>query len=423
MEKCSRFSFSKILMTTIQPVITDEMLQKKLSSLKTMSDVTDFAKELIAPTLQAMLEQEMTQHLGYPKHDPSGNLTGNSRNGSSTKKIKTSFGESSLAVPRDRNGSFDPVAVRKYESVTNDVEEKIISLYAKGMSTRDINTHMQDLYGISISADMVSGITDKVLPLVKQWQQKPLSSLYPIVYLDGIHFKVRDGGKVVSKCAYIILGINAEGRKEILGIWVGENEGAKFWLQVLSDIKHRGVEEILICCIDGLSGFGDAIRTVYPNAQVQRCIIHQIRNTVKYIPHKHKKGFCKALKSIYAANTEEAGLFALEEVKEKFPEYAIYLKSWEDNWQELSPFYGYPEAIRKIIYTTNAIESLNRQFRKVTKTKAVFPHSESLIKLLYLAQVDISKKWKAPIHNWGEIIAQLAIIFPDQIQKILSPSF
>ncbi|MEE9373118.1 MAG: IS256 family transposase [Saprospiraceae bacterium] len=407
---------------THKPVITDEILQQKLGSLKTMSDVTDFAKGLIAPTLQAMLEQEMTQHLGYPRHDTSGNLTGNSRNGSSHKQLKTGFGETSLTIPRDRNGSFDPMAVRKYETVTSDVEEKIISMYAKGMSTRDINTHMSDIYGVSISADMVSSITDKVLPLVKQWQERPLSRLYPIVYLDGIHFKVRDGGKIVSRCAYIVLGINAEGMKEILGIWIGENEGSKFWLQVLHNIKHRGTEEMLICCVDGLSGFPNAIKTIYPNAQIQRCIIHQIRNTVKYIPHKHKKSFCKALKTIYTAVDEESGLLALEEVKEQFPEYKIYLKSWEDNWQELSPFFEYPDEMRRIIYTTNTIESLNRQFRKITKTKSVFPHNESLSKLLYLVQEDITKKWIMPIRDWAKIIAQLSIFFPDQIESVISSS-
>jgi putative transposase len=278
-----------------------------------------------------MLEQEMTEHLGYPKHDPAGHLTGNSRNDHSTKNLKTGFGPAELSVPRDRNGKFEPTVIEKYQTMTNDVEAKIISMYGKGMTTRDIHQHMHDIYGISVSADMVSGITDKVLPLVREWQSRPLSSLYPIVYLDGIHFKVRDGGKIVSKCAYVILGINAQGMKEILGIWIGENEGAKFWLRTLNEIKQRGVDDILICCIDGLSGFSEAIRTVYPDAEIQQCIVHQIRNTTKYIPHKDKKDFCKDLKGIYTAPTEEAGLSALETMKEKWSQYAVYLGGWRKN--------------------------------------------------------------------------------------------
>jgi len=389
--------------------------QQKLKTLKTLGDVTEFAKDLVAPTLQTMLEAEMDKHLGYPKHHPAGNLTGNSRNGYSSKKLKTNFGEAAIQIPRDRNGVFDPIAVPRYETVENGVEEKIIAMYAKGMTTTDINRYMEDIYGIDVSSTMVSSITDKVIPLIKEWQVRPLSGIYPFLYLDGLHFKVREGGKIVNKCAYIMLGINSSGMKEILGIWIGGSEGSKFWMQVLSEIKNRGVEDVFICCVDGLTGFPDAIRAIFPEAVVQQCIVHQIRNTVKFVSSKDRKKFCSDLRTIYTAPTEEAGLDALEEVKNKWKQYEIYLKRWEENWTELSPFFAYPEQIRRIIYTTNAIENLNRQFRKVTKTTTIFPHNESLLKLLWLAQRDISKRWTMPIQRWGEIISQLVVLFPDRI--------
>jgi len=395
--------------------LTYEEYQKKVKNLKTIGDVTNFAKELVGPTLQTMLEAEMTNHLGYQKNHISGQLTGNSRNGYSKKTIKSSLGEAEIQIPRDRNGEFEPIAVKKYETIESDVEEKIISMYAKGMTTRDIHSHMNDIYGIRVSPDMISSITDKVIPLVKEWQSRPLSKVYAIIYLDGVHFKVRESGKIITKCAYVILGINQQGLKEILGIWVGETEGAKFWLQILNEIKNRGVEDILIACIDGLKGFSDAIKTVYPSTEIQQCIVHQTRNTTKYIPHKHKKQFCADLKNIYTASNEENAFEELKNMKIKWPQYAVYLESWEKKWNELSTFFVYPDAIRRIIYTTNTIESLNRQLRKVTKTTSIFPHNESLTKLLWLAQNDISKKWVQPIRNWGEIIAQFAIFFPDRI--------
>jgi len=398
------------------PTLSYEEYQEKVKNLRTMSDVTSFAKELIAPTLQKMLEGEMDAHLGYGKYDPKGKNSGNSRNGFSPKTLKTSFGQETLKVPRDRQSSFEPVAVKKYETVESDVEEKIIAMYAKGLTTRDISHYMQDIYGIEVSAQMISSITDKVLPLIEEWQSRPLAPVYPFVYLDGMYCKVRDGGRIVNRSAYVILGLNTEGFKEILGIWIGQSEGAKFWLQVLTEIKNRGAQELLIASIDGLSGFGEAIKTVYPGVNVQQCIVHQIRNTMKYVSHRYRKAFVHDLKKIYTSPTEESGLAALEAAKEKWPSYAIYLKSWETKWSELSPFYSYPEAIRKMMYTTNAIEGLNRQFRKVTKTTTVFPHNEALLKLLWLAQEDISKRWTAPVQNWSEVMAQLAIIFPEKIK-------
>lgn len=393
-----------------------EEYQEKVKNLKTFHDVTNFAKELVAPTLQKMLEAEITNHLGYPKHDPIGRNSGNSRNGYSKKTIITSTGQAELNIPRDRNSEFEPAVIKKYETIENDVEEKIINMYAKGLTTRDINSYMADIYGVDISPSMVSNITDKVLPLIKEWQSRPLSDTYPIIYLDGIHFKVRENSKIISKCAYIILGINTEGLKDILGIWIGENEGAKYWLGLLTEIKNRGVDNILIACVDGLAGFEEAIKAIYPGSVIQTCLVHQIRNTIKYIPHKHKKKFCQDLKTVYQASSESAGRDSLEQMKTNWPEYVIYLKSWENNWHKISPMFEYPSQIRRIIYTTNAIEGLNRQFRKVTKTTSIFPHNESLLKLLWLAQNDIIKKWTMPIRNWGEIVGQLAIIFPDKIK-------
>lgn len=393
-----------------------EEYNERVKKLRTLGDVTSFVKDLISPTLQVMLEAEMNNHLGYPKNHPAGNLSGNSRNGHYQKKVKTGLaGTVNLAVPRDRNGEFTPLAVKKYETVESDVEERIVSMYAKGMTTRDIHDHMREIYGVDVSADMVSAITDKVMPLIKEWQSRPLSGVYPIVYLDAVHFKVRDSGKIVSKAAYVILGVNCEGMKEIIGIWVGENEGAKYWLGILNEIRNRGAADILIACVDGLAGFSEAIHEVFPRAEVQRCIVHQIRNTVKYVSHRDKKKFCADLKNIYGAPTEEAGLAALEAMKKTWSQYAVHLKSWETNWSELSVFFAYPEEIRKIIYTTNAIEGLNRQFRKVTKTTSIFPHNDSLLKLLWLAQNDIVKKWVMPVRDWGKIVGQFAIMFPDRI--------
>jgi len=397
--------------------ISFEEYNEKVSNLKTMSDVNNFVKDLVAPTLQAMLDAEMNNHLGYPKSHPTGNLTGNSRNGHYPKKVKTaSAGTVDMKIPRDRNGKFEPIVVKKYETIESDIEERIISMYAKGMTTGDINIHMGEIYGVKVDKSTISTITDKVIPLVKEWQNRVLSNVYPIVYLDAIHFKVRDNGKIISKAAYIALGINVEGMKEILGIWVGENEGAKFWLRVLNEIRQRGVEDILIVCVDGLKGFSEAIKEVFSEAQIQKCIIHQIRGTVKYISHREKKRFCADLRNIYTAPSEEAGYEALQNMKKEWEPYAIYLKSWEDNWSELSTFFAYSEEIRKIIYTTNAIEGLNRQFRKVTKTTSIFPHDESLSKLLWLAQKDITRKWSMPVRNWGKIIGQFAIMFPERIK-------
>jgi len=275
---------------------------------------------------------------------------------------------------------------------------------------------MKEIYGVDVSAGMVSTITDKVLPLVTEWQNRPLDSVYPIVYLDGIHFRVRDGGKIVKKCGYTILGINTEGNKELLGIWIGENESAKFWLSVLNEIKNRGVEDIIVCCVDGLTGFSEAIKEVFSEAQIQQCIVHMVRNTIKYIPHKDRKRFCHDLKTIYSAPTEEAGFQALEQVKKDWPNYKAQLKRWEVNWTELATFFQYPEEIRRIIYTTNTVEGFHRQLRKVTKTKGAFTSESALAKLLYMAMQNITKKWIQPIRNWSLTVSQLAVLFEGRLK-------
>jgi len=399
------------------PIISREEFEKISKNLRTLSDVTAFTKALVAPTIQAMLEAEMENHPGYKKHSNSGDNTGNSRNGYYPKTITTSeAGKTAIQVPRDRKGEFEPLVIRKYETIESGVEEKIVSMYAKGMTTRDIKSHMNDIYSVDISADMVSNITDKVLPLIKEWETRPLEKIYPIVFLDAIHYKVRDSGKIVSKAAYNILGINLEGKKELLGIWIGENEGAKYWLGVLNELKNRGVEDILILAMDGLIGLPEAAKIAFPKTEIRLCIIHQIRNTLKYVSHKEKKKFMDDLKTVYKASTEKLALENLEAMKKKWPQYRFALKSWETKWPELSTFYKFPEEVRKVIYTTNAIEGLHRQFRKVTKTTSIFPHNESLMKLLWLAQKDITKKWTMSIDNWGMIIGQLSIMYPERIE-------
>jgi len=363
----------------------------------------------------------MENHLGYEKHSLEGNNTGNSRNGYSKKRIKTKFGQTELKIPRDRNGEFEPKIIRKYETATNQLEEQIIAMYAKGMSTRDIEDHMRDIYGIDVSPTMVSKVTDKILPLISGWQSRPLDRVYPVVFLDAIHFKVRRENRIVNKAAYSVLGINMAGQKEVLGIWVGENESASFWLGVCNDLKSRGVEDILIACKDNLSGFSEAINTVFPQTEIQLCIIHQIRNSLKYVSYKEQKELIADLKTVYQALTIEEAELAFATFKEKWgKKHSIIIRSWENNWLELTAFFKYPHEIRKLIYTTNVIEGYHRQLRKVTKTKTAYPTDESLIKIVYLATVDASKKWTMPVRDWKTCISQLAIYFEDRLESELA---
>jgi len=397
-------------------------LAKELAkNCRNMDDIHEKLKDLFKETLQQIFEAEMEEHLGYAKHDPSGNNSGNNRNGYSKKNIKTRFGNTEIDIPRDRNGEFEPQIVKKYETTSNQLEDQIIAMYAKGLSTRDIEKHMQDIYGIDISPTMVSKITDKILPMITEWQSRPLERIYPIVFLDAIHFKVRQDSRIVNKAAYSVLGITLDGHKDILGIWVGEHESAKFWLNVLNELKNRGVEDILIACKDGLTGFSDAINAVFPQTELQLCVIHQIRNSLKYVPYKYKKEVMADLKRIYQALTLEEAEFAFEEFKEKWGhKYPIIVRSWENNWLELTAYFKYPHPIRKMIYTTNIIEGYHRQLRKVTKTKTAYPNDEALIKIVYLATMDIYKKWTKPLKDWTSSISQFAIYFSDRLTTELA---
>lgn len=399
----------------------NEILKKLIEEydVKTTRDVQEMLKDLFASTIHEMLEAELEDHLGYDKYDNKNKNTKNSRNGYRSKKVKSDFGEIQINIPRDRNGDFEPKVIRNYENDISGIEDQVIGMYSKGMSTRDISSHLKSIYGIDVSHSLVSKITDRVLPLAKEWQNRALDTIYPIIFMDAIHYKVRTEGRIVNRAAYIAIGINLDGIKEVLGIWIGQNESSKYWLNVLTEIKNRGVKDILIASVDGLPGFVDAIKVVYPDTEIQRCVVHQIRNTLNYVSYKHKKEFARDLKQVYTASTEENALSELTLLEEKWSDkYAIALRSWRNNWDELSTYFKYPEHIRTLIYTTNAMESYNRMLRKVTKSKSVFPSDDSLHKSLYLATMDISDKWTQKIRNWNQILAHLSIYFDDRISSL-----
>ena len=382
-----------------------------------IEDLQDVYKMMIGAVLEGGLEAELDDQLGYSKYDYRNKEVDNSRNGFSKKTLKTSFGETDISVPRDRNGDFEPQLVKKNQTtLTGDIEEKILSMYAKGMTTKDIETHIMDIYGLECSDTTVSRITDKILPVVREWQCRPLEDIYAVVFMDAIHFHVRSEGRIIKKAVYIAIGINMDGLKEVLGMWVGENESAKFWLSVMNGLKNRGVEDILIACVDGLTGFPAAIEAVYPQTEIQQCIIHQIRNTTKFVSYKDIKKLMADLKKVYAAVDEQTALAELDNFDEiwgsKYPKIAI---SWRNNWANLSTYFKYPQEVRTLIYTTNTIEGFNRQLRKVTKNKGVFPTDDSLIKMLYLAMMDITKKWTGKRREWGQIHSQLEIFFADRL--------
>lgn len=382
-----------------------------------MSDINALFKEFVGDVLENGLEAELDEELGYSKYDYRNKDTDNSRNGHSSKTMKTSFGEIDIDVPRDRKGEFEPQLIKKQQtSLSGDIEEKILSMYAKGMTTRDIDAHIREIYGIEVSDSTVSRITDKILPVVKEWQQRPLEEIYAVVFLDAIHYHVRSEGQIVKKAVYIAIGINMAGIKEVLGMWVGENESAKYWLSILNGLRNRGVEDILIACVDGLTGFDNAIEAVYPKTEIQQCIIHQIRNTTRFVSYKDIKALMADLKRVYAAANEETALYELEAFGEKWNgKYPKIAQSWEANWPKLSTYFKYPQEVRTLIYTTNAIEGFNRQLRKVTKSKSVFPTDDSLLKMLYLAMMDITKKWTGKRREWGVIHSQLEVFFADRL--------
>ena len=384
------------------------------------TEIMEAIKDMFKDVLQEVMEAELDNELGYEKQvrrsDPeSEEMSKNYRNGYSQKTIKTQLGKVKVNVPRDRNGEYEPQIIGKYSRNADGMEEKIISLYAAGMSTRDISEQIKSLYDIEISSELVSKITEKIMPQIAEWQSRGLESIYPFVFMDAIHYKIRENHQIVSKAAYVVLGINMDGYKEILGIWIGENESSKFWLSVLNELKSRGVKDVYLFCVDGLNGFREAIGAVYPKAGIQRCIIHQIRSSSKFVSYKDIKPFMADLKLVYTAVTEESALENLMSFKEKWgKKYPAAIKSWEDNWDILSTFFAYPAAIRKIIYTTNIIEGLHRQFRKVTKTKSVFPNDDSLKKMLYLASANIVKKWSLRYRDWDVVLNHLSILFEDR---------
>lgn len=387
--------------------------QEELEKCHTMEDITGpdgLIQRVIRDAVEQVMNREMEEHIAEEKEN--GRLA--VRNGTSPKTLKTSYGNIAINVPRTREAGFEPEIIKKRSVVEEGMEAQIISMYAKGMSVRDITSHLKALYGVDISAGTISNITDKINDEAKEWYSRMLERFYPVVFLDAVHFKVREDGRIVTKAAYVALGIDAEGCKDILGIWVGENEGAKFWLKVCTELKNRGVEDILIVCIDGLKGFPDAIRTVFPDTRVQICVIHQIRNTLKYVSYKDQKAFMKDLKRVYAAESEEIAMGNLESMMENWKKYQAVLKGWLDKWENLSTYFSYGSQIRKLIYTTNTIEGFNRQLRKVTKSKALFPNDEALKKTLYLCTQDIVKKWSMPYRDWGETYGQFIIEFGER---------
>ena len=400
---------------------------EEVKKCKTIDDVIGkdgLVQRLIKDVLENILEVEMGEHLGRDKYDRQTDIDQddrNYRNGYSKKTLRSSFGDVDLDVPRDRKAEFEPQIIKKYETVCNELDKKIISLYAKGMSTRDIQAEVEDLYGITLSPSMISKITDKVIATATEWQNRMLDEIYPIVYLDAMYFKVRSNGKIVNKAVYICLGYTLEGYKDILGIWVDEAEGAKFWLSICNDLKNRGVKKILIACMDGLKGFPQAIKTVFPTVDIQTCIVHQIRNSIKYIASKDKKAFMKDLKEVYKATTEELALAQLDNLKEKWgSNYGMVIDSWYNNWNNLDTFFKFSPQIRKLIYTTNVLEGFNRQVRKFTKVRTIFPTDESLNKCVYLATMEIIEKWTQPIHNWGTTLAELSLYFEEQLRDELA---
>ena len=382
-----------------------------------LEDVQALLKSLFKGTIERMLEAEMDEHLGYEKHSVLGNNSGNNRNGYGKKVLKTELGETEIEVPRDRNGEFSPRVIEKRQTRSDDLENRILAMYAKGMSNRDIEAHLRDIYGVEASASLISRITDKILPAVQEWQSRPLEAIYPIVFLDGIVFKVRKDNRVINKCVYSVLGINMDGHKEILGIWISENESASFWTTVCNELKNRGVQDILIACRDNLSGFSTAIETVFPKTEQQLCVIHQIRTSTKYVPYKDIKAVMADLKKVYGAPTMDDAEFRLEEFREKWgKKYPQILKSWDANWIELSTYFKYPQEVRTLIYTTNAVEGFHRMLRKYTKTKTIYPTDDAVRKSVYLSIMEISKKWSMPIRDWGIIIGQLLVFFEGRLQ-------
>ena len=399
--------------------IREEILEELLKEYKNPDDLIGrdgILKELTKRLLEKAMESELTHHLGYDRYSSVGKKSGNSRNGKTSKTIKGDFGEIPIEVPRDRKGDFNPQIIPKHQTRFSGFDDKIISMYARGMTTRDIQDHLHEIYNVEVSADLISTVTDAVVNDAKEWQNRPLDEVYPVLYLDATILKVRNEGRVINKSAYLAIGINMEGLKDVLGIWLEQSEGAKFWLKVMTELKNRGVKDIFIACVDGLKGFPEAIEAAFPQTEVQLCIVHMIRGSLRFVAWKDRKAVVADLKGIYQAPSDELAQEHLEIFARKWDgRYPTIAKSWRANWQRIIPFFAYPEEIRRIIYTTNAIESLNNTLKKTIKNRASFPNDEAAVKLLYLSLKNAQKKWTMPARNWGKAINQFAILYGDRL--------
>lgn len=406
-------------MTMEKRRIEDEIINNLLKDYKEPEDLigeNGLLKELTKRLLERAMSAEMTEHVGYDKYEAAGRNSGNSRNGKTAKTLKGTFGTMPIEVPRDRAGTFEPKIIGKHQTRFTGFDDKIISLYARGLSTREIKQHLEEIYQVEVSPGLISAVTDEVIDEAKAWQDRPLESFYPFVYMDALQFKVRDGATVRNKAIYLAIGVNMDGMKEVLGLWIAQTEGAKFWLQVVTELKNRGLDDILIACVDGLKGFPEAIETVYPKTEVQLCIVHMVRNSLNFVGWKQRKEVAADLRTIYTAATEAEAETRLAEFADKWDDrFPMIAKSWRTNWARVVPFFAHPPEIRKVIYTTNAIESLNMSLRKVTKARSSFPNDEAVIKLLYLALRNIAKKWTMPIQNWKAALNRFAIIYEDRV--------
>lgn len=399
--------------------IRKELLDELLGGYQKPEDLmgaNGVLQQLTKALIERVLEGELTHHLGYEKHSPAGHHSGNSRNGKTGKTLKGKAGDMPLAVPRDRNGEFEPQFIRKHQTRFDGFDDKIIALYARGLTVRDIQAHLQEMYGVEVSPGLISAVTEEVQEEVKAWQQRPLDKLYPMVYLDALVVKVKQDGRIANRSIYLAIGVNLQGYKEVLGLWASANEGAKFWLGVMTELKQRGVEDFLIACVDGLKGFPDAIEQVFPKTQVQLCIVHLVRNSLQYVSWKNKKEVATDLKAIYGAATAQAGQDALDDFTKKWGgRYPMIVRAWLNNWPRVIPFFEFPDEIRRVIYTTNAIESLNYSLRKIIKNRSLFPTDEAVFKLLYLGLRNIAKKWTMPIKDWARALQIFAIVFEDRV--------
>ena len=404
----------KVQMTEGKRNIIHQLLEEY--DIETADDIQEALKDLLGGTIKEMMEAEMDDHLGYQKSERSDN--DDYRNGYKPKRVNSSYGSMDIDVPQDRKSTFEPKVVKKRQRDISDIDQKIISMYAKGMTTRQISETIEDIYGFETSEGFISDVTDKILPQIEDWQNRPLDEVYPILYIDAIHYSVRDNGVIKKLAAYVILGINTEGKKEVLSITVGDNESSKYWLSVLNELKNRGVKDILIICADGLSGIKEAIAAAFPKTEYQRCIVHQVRNTLKYVPDKDRKAFATDLKTIYHASDEEKARLALDCVTEKWStKYPNSMKRWYDNWDAITPIFKFSPDVRKVIYTTNAIESLNSTYRKLNRQRSVFPSATALLKALYLATFEATKRWTMSIRNWGQVYGELSIMYEGRLPE------